>query len=77
MPIVVFLLISKLDGPPSSFWPLSAAENRELPLKSYVFTNYAFAKVYHLVIVFGSCAHLSLSPLRDGRERKVLMMRAC
>ncbi len=33
---VVFLLISKLDGPPSSFWPLSAAENRELPLKSYV-----------------------------------------
>ncbi len=32
----VFLLISKLDGPPSPFVPLSAAENRQAPSKRYV-----------------------------------------
>ena len=32
---VGFLLISKLDGPPSSFVPLSAAESHQLPLKRY------------------------------------------
>jgi len=50
MPKVVFLLISKLDGPPSSFLPRNAAENRGLPLKSYVFANYSLADVYHSVI---------------------------
>ena len=36
---VVFLLISKLDGPPSTFVPPNAAENRDMPLKSYVFAT--------------------------------------
>ena len=35
----VFLLISKLDGPPSLLMPPNAAENRSLPLKSYVFAT--------------------------------------
>jgi hypothetical protein len=39
MLIAVFLLISKLDGPPSIIVPPSAAENRELPPKRYVFTT--------------------------------------
>ena len=37
----VFLLISKLDGPPSTFVPPSAVENRELPSKRYVISKYA------------------------------------
>jgi hypothetical protein len=35
-PKLDLLLISKLDGPPSPFVPLSAAENREAPPKRYV-----------------------------------------
>jgi len=36
MPKPDVVLISKLDGPPSFTLPLSAAENHEIPLKSYV-----------------------------------------
>ena len=41
MPKVVFLLISKLHGPPSFFAPLSAAQNRKLPLKRYADVTYS------------------------------------
>jgi hypothetical protein len=37
--MVVFLLISKLDGPPTTFVPLSTAQSRELPWKRYVFAE--------------------------------------
>lgn len=37
MPKPVVLLISKLHGPPSTSVPLSAAEDRDLPRKRYVF----------------------------------------
>jgi len=36
MPEVIFLLISKLGGPPSLFLPLRVAETRSLPPKRYV-----------------------------------------
>ncbi len=36
IPKVVFLIISKLVGPPSTIVPPSAAENRQAPTKRYV-----------------------------------------
>jgi len=35
-----FLLINKLDGPPSTFLSLTAAESRELPPKCYVIAKH-------------------------------------
>ncbi len=39
IPKVVFLIISKLIGPPSTIVPPSAAENRQTPSKRYVFAT--------------------------------------
>ena len=58
---VVFLSISKLDGPPLTFVPPSAAESRDVPLRCYDF---------HLVK--RDFAHIKEPPEYAGRFKHIL-----